>query len=129
MRYCQTIHTFFSVFIKLIYLCFPLFVIDLKHNQVIREVMQYAEFKRQLGKANLSVHAFAELLGKHPNSITNRAHKEVPQHLAVIATLIAEMAEHGLDFRGALTKIKTVPMKPRGGFSKKSSATNAGSES
>lgn len=91
--------------------------------------MQYTEFKRRLGKASLSIQAFAELLGKHPNSITNRAHKEVPQHLAVIATLIAEMAEHGLDFKGPLLKIKAAPMKPRGSFGKKKPPVQAGGES
>jgi len=80
--------------------------------------MEYAEFKRQLGKANVSIRGFAELLGKHPNSITNHAHSSVPQHLAVIATLMASMAENGLDFEQPLLKIRGPRMKRRGGFGK-----------
>ena len=67
--------------------------------------MTYTEFKRQLGKAGLTVRAFAALLGQTPNSITNYASKgEVPTHLAIIATLMAEMADAGMDFRDVLRR-------------------------
>ncbi len=67
--------------------------------------MTYTEFKRQLGKAGLTVRAFAALLGQTPNSITNYASKgEVPTHLAIIATLMAEMVDAGLEFRVALKR-------------------------
>ena len=65
--------------------------------------MTYTEFKRQLGKAGLTVRAFAALMGQTPNSITNYASKgEVPTHLAIIAVLMAEMADAGMDFQAAL---------------------------
>lgn len=65
--------------------------------------MTYTEFKRQLGKAGLTVRAFAALLGQTPNSITNYASRaEVPTHLAIIAVLMAEMADAGMDFKVAL---------------------------
>lgn len=77
--------------------------------------MDYAEFLRQLGKAGLSVRAFAELIGMNRNSVSNYAQKgEVPAHLAVIAALMGEMREHGLDFRDVLERIDLRRKKPRG---------------
>ena len=67
--------------------------------------MTYTEFKRQLGKAGLTVRAFAALLGQTPNSITNYASRaEVPSHLAIIAVLMAEMADAGMDFQSLLRR-------------------------
>ena len=67
--------------------------------------MTYTEFKRQLGKAGLTVRAFAALLGQTPNSITNYASKgDVPTHLGIIATLMAEMADAGMDFQAVLQR-------------------------
>lgn len=87
--------------------------------------MDYTEFKRQLGKANVSVRGFAELLGKHPNSITNRSKSVVPQHLAVIATLMASMAEHGVDFEQPLLRVRGPRMKARGAFGKRATSKEA----
>ncbi|MEN6586130.1 MAG: hypothetical protein ABFE02_08840 [Sulfuricella sp.] len=39
---------------------------------------------------------------------------KVPSHLAVIATLMGEMADRKIDFREALSRIDIVPKKPRG---------------
>lgn len=81
--------------------------------------MNYDEFTRQLGKAGLSARQFADLIRMNPNSVTNCAKKgEVPAHLAVIVSLMGEMAEHRVDFRGVLTKVEIEPKKPRGGASK-----------
>jgi hypothetical protein len=81
--------------------------------------MNYDEFQRQLGKAGLTARAFAELVGMNRNSVTNCSRKgEVPSHLAVIVTLMGEMAEHRLDFRDALARIVIEPKKPRGGAAK-----------
>lgn len=77
--------------------------------------MTYTEFLRQLGKAGLTVKEFATLLGMNRNSITNCAARgEVPVHLAVIASLMAEMAEHRLDFRQVMLRIPVEPKKARG---------------
>lgn len=77
--------------------------------------MTYDEFKRQLGKAGLSVKSFAELIKQNPNSITNYAALgEVPPHLAIIAALMGDMAESGLDFRDTLVRIQFEASKPRG---------------
>lgn len=81
--------------------------------------MTYEEFQRQLGKAALNVKEFAELLEMNRNSITNCSMRgEVPTHLAVIATLMAEMAEHGIDFKEAIARVEIAPKKPRGGATK-----------
>lgn len=67
----------------------------------------YGEFRRQLGKAGLTVKSFAELIKQTPNSITNYAKSgEVPTHLAIIAALMGEMAENGQDFRATLGRIQ-----------------------
>lgn len=81
--------------------------------------MNYEEFRRQLGKAGLTVKGFAELIKQTPNSITNYASQgEVPPHLAIIAALMGEMADGGLDFRATLSRIHFEANKPRGGATK-----------
>ena len=76
--------------------------------------MTYVEFQRQLGKAGLTLREFADLMGMNRNSVTNYAKKgEVPSHLAVIASLMGEMAEQQLDFRVVLAKMVIEPKKPR----------------
>lgn len=81
--------------------------------------MTYEEFRRQLGKAGLTVKGFAEQIKQTPNSITNYAKQgEVPPHLAIIAALMGDMAESGLDFRATLSRIQFNPGKPRGGATK-----------
>lgn len=83
--------------------------------------MKYEEFMRQLGKAGISAREFAELTKANANAVRNYKQKgEVPSHLAVIATLMGEMAEHSLDFKTPLSKICIVAKQPRGvGFMKK----------
>lgn len=77
--------------------------------------MDYEEFRRQLGKAGLSAKEFAELIKLNRNSVTNYAQSgTVPSHLAVIATLLGEMAERKIDFRDVLSRIEITPNKPRG---------------
>jgi len=60
------------------------------------------------------------MMKMHRNSLSHHAKKgKVPSHLAVIAVLIAEMAEHGLDYRAVISNISIRSKKPRGsGFKK-----------
>lgn len=82
-------------------------------------IMTYDEFRRQLGKAGVTVKAFATLIKQTPNSITNYScQRIVPPHLAIIAALMGDMAEAGLDFRSTLARIDFEPSKPRGGATK-----------
>lgn len=77
--------------------------------------MKYDEFRRQLGKAGITARAFADLLGLHRNSITNYSTQGVvPDHLAIIVTLMGELAEHKLDFHDAIHRLAIEPNRPRG---------------
>lgn len=77
--------------------------------------MTYKEFYRQLGKAGLSIREFADLVKMNHNSVTNCAKRgEVPSHLAVIATLLGEMADRKIDYKELLAGIDIAPKKPRG---------------
>lgn len=77
--------------------------------------MSYEEFLRQLGKAGLTVREFAKLVRMNRISISNNAKSgEVPSHLAVIASLMGEMAEKGVDYREVLSRIDIEPRKARG---------------
>ena len=81
--------------------------------------MDYREFQRQLGKAGLRAREFADLIRMSRNSVTNYSKKgTVPPHLAVIASLLGEMAEHQIEFRGVFAKLKIEPKKPRGSAAK-----------
>jgi hypothetical protein len=74
----------------------------------------YAEFLAELERAGLSVRGFAELIGMNPNSITNYAGRgELPQHIALVAVLVAEMAARGVEYRGAIARVAPTK-KPRG---------------
>jgi hypothetical protein len=77
--------------------------------------MRYEDFVSELGKGGLNVRAFAELVGMNRNSVSNYSHGDVPGHLAIIATLIAEMNVQGIDYRRVIEKLKLSPKLPRGG--------------
>lgn len=78
--------------------------------------MSYSEFVDELLRAGLSVRAFAELIGMNPNSISNYARDgALPTHLALIAVLVAELSDQGVDYRHAMAKVELAPKKPRGG--------------
>ncbi len=77
--------------------------------------MTYDEFQRHVGKAGLTLKAFAELVRMNPISLSNLAKKGgVPAHLAIIAALIGEMKDKGIDYREILSRIDIAPKKPRG---------------
>lgn len=77
-------------------------------------MLPYPEFIAELERAGLSVRSFAELIGMNPNSITNYAGRgELPQHIALVAVLVAEMATAGLDYRRAIARVAPTK-KPRG---------------
>jgi transcriptional regulator with XRE-family HTH domain len=78
--------------------------------------MPYTDFILELGKAGLTVRAFAELVGMNPNSISNYARSgELPTHLALIAVLVAELSSQRMDYRRVMAKVELAPKKPRGG--------------
>lgn len=74
-----------------------------KYSRIL--TVNYKEFRRHLGKAGLTINEFSALIRVRPNSISNYAKKgNVPDEYAVIAVLVGEAADHGLDFRNALAK-------------------------
>ncbi|WP_284180168.1 XRE family transcriptional regulator [Rhabdaerophilum sp. SD176] len=76
--------------------------------------MPYTEFLGELERAGFSVRGFAHLIGMNPNSITNYASRgDVPQHIALVAVLVAEMAACAVDYRSAIAKVAPT-RKPRG---------------
>lgn len=83
--------------------------------------MDYEEFRRHLGKAGLTNKAFAELLSINEKSITNMAQKpEIPNHYAVIALLMGELADNGIEFKEKVLNLELKLAKPRGkGFTSK----------
>jgi len=77
--------------------------------------MNYDEFHRHVGKAGLTLKEFAALISMNRVSLSNLAKKdEVPTHLGVIAALLGEMKDKGVDFQGVLSRIDIAPKKPRG---------------
>jgi len=78
-------------------------------------VMTYFEFRDQLKRARLTVREFASLVKMNENSITNYSQKGVvPSHLAVIALLMGEMADHQIEFRDIIDQMEIEQKKPRG---------------
>lgn len=77
--------------------------------------MTYDEFQGQVTKAGLNLRQFAELTKMNRISISNqRGSSNVPAHWAIIAVLMAEMAEHKIDFRTALINLDIDRKKARG---------------
>lgn len=77
--------------------------------------MTYDEFQRHVGKAGLTIKSFAELIRMNRISLSNYAKQgEIPSHLAVIATLLGEMADRGIDYTTVLSRIEIEPKRPRG---------------
>jgi hypothetical protein len=67
-----------------------------------------------LERAGLTVRSFAELIGMNPNSITNYATRgDLPQHIALVCVLVAEMAALGLNYRATIAKVAPT-RQPRG---------------
>jgi len=83
--------------------------------------MDYEEFTRNIGKAGLTVKDFANLIKTNPNSITNLSKKErMPKNLAIIAVLLGEMVDKGLEYKSLFEKMNLEPQKARvkGSFGK-----------
>lgn len=67
--------------------------------------MDYREFRRHIGKAGLTVADFAAMLGITPTAVSNHSKgKVVPRSYAVIAVLLGDSADRGVDPRAILTR-------------------------
>ena len=77
--------------------------------------MTYNDFIGELNKAGLSVKRFGDLMGMQPNSISNNKRRgEVPIHLAMIASLLAEMSARRIDFGPIVARVQPGKKKSRG---------------
>lgn len=57
-------------------------------------IMQYQEFHERVRRSGLTVKGFAEFVGMDRKSVSNYSKKgEVPNHLALIAFMLAELAK------------------------------------
>lgn len=60
--------------------------------------MLYAEFRRHLGKAGMTINHFAAYLGVRPASVSNYSkYGEVPRNYAIIAILLGDTADRGVN--------------------------------
>ena len=76
--------------------------------------MNYEELTRNIAKAGLDIKEFAELIKANPNSITNLKSKEkMPKNIAVIAVLLGEMVDKGLDYKHLFEKLNLNEQKRR----------------
>lgn len=67
--------------------------------------MEYAEFRRHLSKAGLSLSAFARLIEVKPGSVSNHSKTGVvPKHYAVLAVLLGHLGDEHIDFRALFEK-------------------------
>jgi len=68
--------------------------------------MEYNEFVRHINKAGLSIKDFAGLIKVQPKTITNLSKKnEIPKHLIIIAVLLGEIVDKGLDYKYLFEKM------------------------
>ena len=69
--------------------------------------MPYEEFQRLIGKSGLSIKEFAALLDMNAISITNyKKYGKVPTRIGVIAIVISDMKDDGLDFYPIFEKVQ-----------------------
>jgi len=73
-------------------------------------LMDYASFKRHLGKAELKIGDFARLVGVSANSISNYASKgDVPQTHALLAVCFGEIRDAGGSIKEILARYGALP--------------------
>jgi len=81
----------------------------------VNGAVTYDDFIIELNKAGLNVRRFAELMSMQPNSVSNNKKKgDVPVHLAVIASLLAEMVSRDVDYAPIFERLEPGRKKPRG---------------
>ena len=74
--------------------------------------MDYAEFRRHLGKTGLSVNTFAALIDVRPAAVSNYSRKtRVPTSYAVMAVLMGDSADRGVDCASLLARYGIRPTR------------------
>lgn len=73
--------------------------------------MEYGEFRRHLGKADLTVNQFADYLSVRPASVSNYSTAgAVPQTYAILAVLLGDAVDRGVSIPQLLGRFGVVPM-------------------
>lgn len=68
--------------------------------------MNYEELKILIKRSGLTINEFAKILGYSPASISNLAKQDVvPNNLIIIASLMAELEYHEIDFKKIINKL------------------------
>lgn len=68
-------------------------------------IVDYAEFRRHLGKAGLTINDFAAYLGVRPASVSNHSKGGVvPRTYALLAVLLGDVADRGIPFRDIFSR-------------------------
>ncbi len=77
--------------------------------------MTYDDFTTLLAGTNLSGQEFARMLSLNTNTVSGyKRTGQVPNHLAVIATLIRKLEESGIDYRSEIEALDLQPNARRG---------------
>ncbi|MFA6192992.1 MAG: hypothetical protein WC665_11665 [Sulfurimonas sp.] len=77
--------------------------------------MTYNKFKDNIKKAGLSLDEFSSLIKTSHRSISNySATGKIPKHLAIISTLMHEMAKNDIDFTCLLESLEIDNFQKRG---------------
>ena len=72
--------------------------------------MHYAEFRRHLGKAGMTINDFAAYLGVRPASVSNYSKPgSVPRTYAIIAILLGDAADRGINAAELLANFGVLP--------------------
>ncbi len=77
--------------------------------------MTYQDFIDELAAADISGREFARLVKLNQNTIANYKQRgDVPSNLAVVATLMRLLTEHGIPYRETLESLDIEPNARRG---------------
>lgn len=78
--------------------------------------MTYYQLVKNIRKSGLTIKEFASLIKISPTAITNYSKADrIPNHLAIISTLICEMETNNIDFKQAIENISAslLPVAPK----------------
>lgn len=76
--------------------------------------MTYEELTRNIAKTGLDIKEFSELIKVNPNSITNlKPKRNMPKNLTIIAVLLGEMVDKGLEYKYLFEKLDLKEQKAR----------------
>ena len=75
--------------------------------------MIHVKFQWHACKADLKLYEFARYKDLNPTTISNKRSRGVPRHLAMLAVLLSELADRGLDYRELLARNGIEPTRPR----------------